>query len=361
MELSNKQKEIVYSNAENVLVISAAAAGKTRVITERVRYLLQHGVKSNEIVLITFTNMAAEEMSKRIGMHQGMYIGTFHGYVNQLLKRIGIDTNSCIANEEYDELFELGFEHPQCAKPIKYLLIDEAQDLSEIQFQFVFDILKPQHFFIVGDARQSIYGFRGSRPDLLLSLKQREDTTTYDLNENYRNGKKILEFAKRIIDKVGLQYEDNSINMNPVFSKVIEDDYSKELVYDIIFQNTKDNYKDWFILSRYNEFSDECFDYLTKKGIPCELFTREDMNNENLKTSLRNNTVKIMTIHAAKGLESKNVIVIGTKFWCDEERRISYVAATRAKETLYWLKENKVPFAKKKQQTKNKIKMSSWE
>lgn len=305
--------------------------------------------------------MAAEEMSKRIGMHQGMYIGTFHGYVNQLLKRIGVDTNNCIANEEYDELFELGFEYPQCAQPIKYLLIDEAQDLSEIQFQFVFDILKPQHFFIVGDARQSIYGFRGSRPDLLLSLKQREDTTTYDLNENYRNGKTILDFSKRIIDKIGLQYEDNSINMNHAFSKVVENDYSKELVYDIISQNEKDDYKDWFILSRYNEFSDECFNYLTKKGIPCELFTREDMNNENLKTSLRNNTVKIMTIHAAKGLESKNVIVIGAKFWRDEERRISYVAATRAKETLYWLKQNKIPLAKKKQQVKNKTEMSSWE
>jgi superfamily I DNA/RNA helicase len=48
------------------------------------------------------------------------------------------------------------------------------------------------------------------------------------------------------------------------------------------------------------------------------------------------NAVKVMTIHTAKGLESPNVIVIGAKTYCAEERRIAYVAATRAETNLYW-------------------------
>ena len=76
------------------------------------------------------------------------------------------------------------------------------------------------------------------------------------------------------------------------------------------------------------------------------------MNNAEMAVTLNNNTVKVMTIHASKGLEAKNVIVVGAKFYSDEEKRISYVAATRAKHNLVWYK---VPT---KKQTK---KISSWE
>jgi DNA helicase-2/ATP-dependent DNA helicase PcrA len=51
---------------------------------------------------------------------------------------------------------------------------------------------------------------------------------------------------------------------------------------------------------------------------------------------LNQNKVKIMTIHSAKGLEFPHVVVVGAKSFNQEERRISYVAATRAMESLYW-------------------------
>jgi len=47
-------------------------------------------------------------------------------------------------------------------------------------------------------------------------------------------------------------------------------------------------------------------------------------------------TVKILTIHQAKGLENKCVAVVGAKYYNEEERCISYVAATRAKDVLVW-------------------------
>ena len=51
---------------------------------------------------------------------------------------------------------------------------------------------------------------------------------------------------------------------------------------------------------------------------------------------MREDTVKVLTIHASKGLEQKKVIVVGGKTFREDERKISYVAATRAEEELYW-------------------------
>lgn len=354
MELSDKQKEIVYSKENNIVVISAAASGKTRCLTGRVHYLLNQGANPERMVLMTFTNTAAEEMSQRIGNHDGMYIGTIHGYANQLLLRSGIDTADLISSENFDELFEKALDNPHCAKEIDYLLIDEAQDLTELEYQFVFDILKPKSFFAVGDHRQSIYQFRQARPDLFLSLSDREDTKTYDLNENYRNGIEILDFARRIIDKVGFKYIDRSIAKCGHHAKVVEKTYNLNEIYTLIkAREERVPYKDWFILTRYNSHLDEIYRFLVEKGIPCETFKRSDMNNTEMAVTLNNNTVKVLTIHAAKGLEAKNVIVVGAKYYSDEEKRISYVAATRAKNNLLWYK-----IANKKTPSK---KIESWE
>ena len=154
MELSDKQREIVYSKEKNIVIIANAAAGKTHCLSQRVRYLLDNGANPDKMVLMTFTNTAAEEMSQRIGNHNGMYIGTIHGYANQLLLRFGIDTSDLISSENFDELFEMALDNPHCAKEIDYLLVDEAQDLTELEYQFIFDILKPKSFFAVGDHRQ---------------------------------------------------------------------------------------------------------------------------------------------------------------------------------------------------------------
>ena len=56
---------------------------------------------------------------------------------------------------------------------------------------------------------------------------------------------------------------------------------------------------------------------------------------------MNEDTVKVLTIHSAKGLEAKNVAVIGAKFYTEEEKCISYVAATRARDNLYWIKKFK--------------------
>ena len=62
---------------------------------------------------------------------------------------------------------------------------------------------------------------------------------------------------------------------------------------------------------------------------------------------MNENTVKVLTIHTAKGLEAKNVVVIGARWNDVEERCINYVAATRAKELLVWTTK-KTKYARKK-------------
>jgi superfamily I DNA/RNA helicase len=63
---------------------------------------------------------------------------------------------------------------------------------------------------------------------------------------------------------------------------------------------------------------------------------------------MKENTVKVLTIHTAKGLEANNVIVIGTRWNDAEERRINYVAATRARDLLVW---TRTPSRRKKPAT----------
>ena len=107
MELSKQQQQIVETNASKVVVIASAASGKTAVLVERVRYLLEHGADSKKVVMITFTNAAAEEMAERLGHPQGLFIGTIHSYANYLLLSNGQDTQDILEAVQFDKLFHI--------------------------------------------------------------------------------------------------------------------------------------------------------------------------------------------------------------------------------------------------------------
>ena len=105
MEYNNVQREVITTDRPHVVVASAAASGKSAVIVERLRYLLERGVDPFKIVAITFTNNAASVMYERLGRPQGLFIGTVHSYANYLLRGGAIDTTDIIKEERFDDLF----------------------------------------------------------------------------------------------------------------------------------------------------------------------------------------------------------------------------------------------------------------
>lgn len=340
VNLTKQQRAIVEATEPKIVVVATAAAGKTRCITERVRWLLEQGVPGEEIVTITFTNAAAEEISERLNNPKGVFIGTIHGLANYYLRTGGVDTTKLLDEEKFDDLFRLIKKNPSCIRPISHLIVDEAQDSNPMQFEFLLDVLKPENYMLMGDHRQSIYRWNGADPDYFLNLMTDDTVKFYSLDENYRNAPAILDYAQSVIRPLGSPYTDISKPMyGEVPGKVITIDYSPigicKTIQKYVDRGT-DEYRDWFILTRTNAQSDEILGFLKKFNIPCDSFKKSAFDSKGLKEKMKENTVKVLTIHTAKGLEAKNVVVIGTHYKNIEERCLCYVAATRAKELLVW-------------------------
>ena len=339
MELSKIQKQIVEAKESYIIVNSCAGSGKTRCLVHRLQYLLNIGVAPSKIVTITFTNAAAEEILDRIARPQGLFVGTIHSYANQLLLMGGIDTSDILDKEQFDKLFSRIKKHPDCIKEVEYLLLDEGQDSTAQQFEFALETVNPKNWMIFSDHRQSIYRFSGATPEYILNLMESPEVTTYELTENYRNAPEILQYAKNGIRTLGKDYEDYSTPMSKFHGRVIDVPYSGEGIVTTIerYVNRGDcDYKDWFILTRTNAELDAIMQVLNRHKIPADTFKRAQLDNKGLKEKMRENTVKVLTIHTAKGLEADNVVVIGARYRDIEEKCVNYVAATRARKLLVW-------------------------
>ena len=91
IQLSKKQQSIVYAEQEAIYVKASAGSGKTRVLTERVRYLLT--LTNKKILTLTFTNKAGQEIKERLStinhLEKRTFIGTFHGFCQSILENHG--------------------------------------------------------------------------------------------------------------------------------------------------------------------------------------------------------------------------------------------------------------------------------
>lgn len=110
--LNGSQKEAALATEGPVLILAGPGSGKTKTITSRIAYLLQKGVRPENIIAITFTNKAAEEMRNRIGFlisHltfdiRHLFIGTFHSLALRILRthasKIGYLPNFTVFDED---------------------------------------------------------------------------------------------------------------------------------------------------------------------------------------------------------------------------------------------------------------------
>ena len=91
--LNERQVEAVKTTKGPLLVLAGAGSGKTKVLTSRIAYLVQNGVKPREILAVTFTNKAAKEMKARLSSILGeeivkyMWVGTFHSICGRILRQ----------------------------------------------------------------------------------------------------------------------------------------------------------------------------------------------------------------------------------------------------------------------------------
>lgn len=334
IQLSKEQKEIIAAPLwEKTLVMAAAASGKTLLVAERAKYVLEKDLDPSKVVLLTFTNNAGEEMSNRIDpkYRDGLFVGTMHSYANFLLSSYGIDTSQILNEEEFDDLFDLIYENPKVIPPLDYLIVDESQDLNGQQFDFI-EILNPKGLLIVGDVRQSIYAFKNATPDRLLSLMRNDEFTVRELTENYRNSKVILEASNRIVGQMhGISLrKSRGMVENPGLIKSIR----KSDIPHIIKKDG--DWGDWAILCRSNKNLHNMLMTLKSFGIPCNTFRQAQGSLDNLNVKIKENAVKVLTTHSAKGLEFPKVIILdylGQR--SQEDIRINYVSVTRAKDELY--------------------------
>lgn len=334
MNYSIRQKKIIEATENKILCLSCAAAGKTRVLTERIKNLVENkGVSPRDIVAITFTNLAAEEMRTRLGsIGNEMYIGTIHGYANKICILNSISTDKYILESRFDMILKKALTIPQdrYLHP-KHVLVDECQDLCPLEYAFI-ERIPSENFFFCGDNRQAIYGFKGASDQYLISMYQDEAYKKYYLTENYRNAKSILRFADSLLSSF------TQLSPKTVPVKTAEGDVVKTGFLDAIEElEYSQNWSNWFILTRTNNELAEVQERLDKLEIPNVTFKKGEIEDGvELNNILSQNKVKVLTIHSSKGLENKNVIVVGARTYSEEERKISYVAATRAENILYW-------------------------
>jgi len=106
----------------------------------------------------------------------------------------------------------------------KYILIDEFQDINRVQYETTKLIAgKYNNLFVVGDDDQSIYKFRGARPEFLLDFpKDYENTSTVILDINYRSTKNIVDASKRVISNNENRYEKEIVTLKEDGKKPIK-------------------------------------------------------------------------------------------------------------------------------------------
>lgn len=372
MECNKEQEEAIMHRDGPAMVLAGPGAGKTYVITNRVKALIdEYGVKPEQILVVTFSKAAAVEMKERFEMLTGgqrlpVRFGTFHSVFFQILrlayhyevkdiatpalkyrfleetlnetgyevddkkeflsdiekeisrvKGEGIEIDCYFSSACSAEIFQKMYrgyqeklQRHRCLDfddmvvytyqllkeredirrrwqaQFRYLLIDEFQDINRLQYETVCMLAEPENnLFIVGDDDQSIYGFRGAKPGIMLSFPKRfPDTKQIVLGVNYRCSDEIMKAAERLIGKNNERYEKHIVankgKEQPVHMKKCENlpDEAEKIVAQIqMYQKEGIAYQEMAVLFRTNMQMRLLAGKLMEHGVPFTM--RENLPN----------------------------------------------------------------------------------
>ena len=161
--------------------------------------------------------------------------------------------------------------------------------------------------FTLGMRSRACTASNGGDVSFFLNLIKSPNWKTYYLNNNYRCGQKIIELSQKIIcqanDVINLKANCMSNKMGDV---IIDSRYKLDFYLSKI-----QNYKDWFLLVRTNKDIVKMENELIKYNIPYITFKKGDMSLDELQKAMNEDKIKLLTIHASKGLESPNVLMWG--------------------------------------------------
>lgn len=209
--LSARQRQIIDDKQSKYIVVAAGpGSGKTRVLVHKLAsLLLMEDVKHEQLLMLTFSRAAATEFKKRLMELVGnaahfVDIKTFHSYSFDLIGRHGSLEEADSVVRRASEMIESGeVEESKIAKSV--LVIDEAQDMGEDDFRLVKALMmrnEDMRVIAVGDDDQNIYAFRGSNSAYLASLITDYSATFYEMTDNYRSDRSIVDFANHYVRRI---------------------------------------------------------------------------------------------------------------------------------------------------------------
>ena len=159
----------------------------------------------------------------------------------------------------------------------QYILVDEFQDINQLQYDIVKLLAKPQdNLFIVGDDDQSIYHFRGARPEIMLNFtKDYPEAETVTLDVNYRCSKRILYSAMQVIGTNKKRFQKHLQTPNPEGDpvKIREFENPREEYLEVVSElrarlEQGDKLEDTAILLRTNQEAEGLVGALMERQVP---------------------------------------------------------------------------------------------
>ncbi|MBW2484393.1 MAG: UvrD-helicase domain-containing protein, partial [Deltaproteobacteria bacterium] len=220
-------------------------------------------------------------------------------YLKELDKRNGIDLSGLIPQV----VFRLNNNRDfflETTAGLKYLFIDEFQDLNRNQYELVRLLAQKSSVFAIGDPDQAIYGFRGSSPEYFHLFIHEFGAATIFLIRNYRSARKILEAAASVIGKnhdpeteyatkliTDIQDESGTIELSKAASPQAEAEFIVQRIEELMGgishfsinsgrseesgKEGERSFKDFAVLYRLSQQAESIREALERRGIPCQV------------------------------------------------------------------------------------------